>query len=77
MNLSTAKTNAIYINDLPHCTMSRNHIYVKSSRCTMPRSPVNPVDGSPRQKKTTLPPLPLPRYRGEVAQNFPEIRQEA
>ena len=25
----------MYINDLPQCTMSHNHIYVKSLRCNM------------------------------------------
>jgi hypothetical protein len=64
MKLSTAKTNAIHINNLPHCTMTHNIYYVKSLRCTIARSPVNPVDIDPRQKRGTLAPLPLPRCRG-------------
>lgn len=64
MKLSTEKTNAMYINDLPHCTMSRNIYYVKLLHCTMPKLPVNPVDSGLRQKRGTLAPLPPSRCIG-------------
>jgi hypothetical protein len=83
MKLSTEKTNALYINDLPHCTMARNIYYVKSLHCTIAKSPVNPVDRrclvaglSAVQKMDTLAPLPHMRQRGDLAQNFSEIRRE-